>query len=68
MTESAGADGRSVTLAVASILGVFVIFVVLQLTGSPDNQIASLGTSLLYSVLVYIPVFVVCALALRKRS
>lgn len=59
-------DGRGVGLVVASIFGVFLVFVVLQLVGNPDNQIGSLSVSLLYSVVVYIPVFVVCAIALMK--
>ena len=59
-------DGSGVALVVASILGVFLIFVVIQLVGNPDNQIGSLSVSLIYSAVVYIPVFVVCALALMK--
>lgn len=55
-------------LVVACIIGILILFLIVQLVGSPIYQLGSETSSVLYSLGVYIPVMVVCALALRKAQ
>jgi hypothetical protein len=61
-----GAGRNGVRLLVASIFGVLVLFVALQAIGNPDRTLGSAAESVVYSVLVYVPVAVVCIMALLK--
>ena len=55
-------------LVVVCIVGILLLFLVVQLVGSPISQFGSTTFSIVYSLGVYLPVIVVCALALRRVS
>lgn len=59
-------DTCSVTIVVASIMAVLLMFLFLLAIGNPDAWTGSDGGSIIYSVLIYIPVAMVCAVALVK--
>ena len=66
---TAGEDRAKSTKAVtASILCILVIFLVVQVFGSPVPSLGSLSASVVFSIVVFIPVAIVCVLALVKSG
>lgn len=64
-------ESDSVAPIVGSVLGILVLFCLIQIVGTPIQPFGTEGESILYSILVYVPVIVVCFLALlrsRKRA
>jgi len=61
-------DKRSSAAAAAAVLLVLVVFLFIQTMGSPITTFGSLSESVLYSVVVFIPVAAVCLLAVAKSG
>ena len=55
-------------LVVGSVFGILVLFLIVLAIGNPIAQFGSLYLSVLYSLVVYVPVAIVCVLALRKAG
>jgi uncharacterized membrane protein YhaH (DUF805 family) len=69
MSDAAGVGiGNGVGLVVACVFGILVLFLLVQFMGNPISQLGGMLTSALYSVVVYVPVIVVCVLALRRAQ
>ena len=51
---------------VGSLFVVHLLFILIQLIGNPDSGIGGLGSSLAYSLAVYVPVILVSIYALIK--
>ena len=60
-----GGGSAGITLIVASVVGILLLFLLVQAVGTPIPAFGG-ELGLAYSVLVYVPVVIVCALALRK--
>ena len=60
--------GKGIGLVVVALVGVLLLFVALQIIGSPIATFGNPALSALYSVLVYIPPLIVCALALQRSK
>lgn len=54
-------------LTVTVLPGVLLIFVLVLLTGSPVAALGGTENSLIYTLIVYIPILFICLLALRKQ-
>ena len=57
--------GATETVAIVIIL-VLALFIVIQVIGSPIVNTGGLGGSVVYSILVFLPVALVCALAVSS--
>jgi L-asparagine transporter-like permease len=55
-----------IRVTVITVVGVLLLFLVVLASGSPIRAFGTMGSSLTYSVIVFIPVIVVCAFAMRK--
>jgi hypothetical protein len=57
-----------VRLTVITVIGVLYLFLIVLASGSPIKALGGMGPSMLYSVAVFMPVFLLCVLALKRMS
>jgi hypothetical protein len=59
---------KSVIPIVVCVFAILVVFLLLLAIGNPIPQFGNLGSSLVYSLVVYAPVAIVCILALSRSN
>jgi uncharacterized RDD family membrane protein YckC len=66
-SRPSASNARSVLLVVACVFAILVVFLLLLAIGNYIPQLGNTGFSVLYSLIVYIPVAMVCALAISRQ-